>query len=115
MSSTSIDNMVIQTGVAITDSSGEVTIFLTCFKPSETPCVVATSYGNDGNATVNLRNLVLVGSTWTAKLITSSPNINVQYHAFTATSGTPTLNLVNLITQDLQDILTQDNNPIFVQ
>ena len=112
MASNSIDNMVIQTGNATTDSGGEVTVFLTCFKPNETPCIVATC---SENAAVNLKDLALVGSTWTAKLITSSPNTNVQFHAFTSTSGIPSFNLINLITQDLQDILAQDNNPIFVQ
>ena len=80
-----IKDFTFETGAVITDASGEAMITLSCFNPLDTPCVVLTSYDIDGNSNANLYNLVLTGNSWTAKVITSAPEIKVYYRAFTTT------------------------------
>jgi hypothetical protein len=112
-----IEGAVFQTGNATTDSLGRVTVSLSCFRPDETPCVTVSSFGVDGNSNVNSSNLFLVGSTWQIDIITSSPGIRVYYMATksnridTAGPAVP----INLITQDLFDIVTQDDELIITQ
>lgn len=101
-----IDNMLFETGTATTDATGVVTVPLNCFKATEEPCVTVTSYDTDGNTNVNSTNLALVGGVWQVDIITSAPNIKVFYHALRSTGFIP---LTNLITQDLFDLITQDN------
>lgn len=101
------DNMVIETGSATTDGSGEATITLDCILPPDVPCIVVTPYDNTGNSVANLRDIQVAGDLWTAKIITSAPNIKVRYHALRTTAGSLTVDQINLVTQDLFDILTQ--------
>ena len=103
------ENMVFETGNVTTDINGEITVTIECIKSPDIPCIVATPYDVDGNSVANVTDVKIVGGNWTAKIITSSPNIKVRYHAFKTTAGD--LN-VNLITQDLFDILTQDGELI---
>jgi hypothetical protein len=110
-----IDNMLFETGNATTDSSGTVTVTLNCFKPDETPCVTAVSYDIDGNSNVNGANLSLVGGLWQVDIVTSAPNIKVFYHAFRSTGYIPLTSLTNIITQDLFDLITQDNENLLTQ
>jgi hypothetical protein len=111
-----IKDFTFETGAVITDATGEVTITLSCFTPSDNPCVVLSSYDLDGNSNVNLYDLSVVTGSWTAKVITSSPTIKVYYHAFSATkiSAIP-VEANNLITQDLFDIITQGGELIITQ
>lgn len=97
--------MVIETGYATTDASGEVTITLDCILPPDIPCIVVTPYDVTGNSVANLKDIKVIGDLWTAKIITTAPDIKVRYHALKTTAGSLTL---TLITQDLFDILTQD-------
>jgi len=101
-----IDNILFETGAVTTDASGSVTVFLNCFKADETPCITAVSYDIDGNANVNGANLSLVGGLWQVDIVSSAPNTKVYYHAFKQTLYIP---ITNLITQDLFDLITQDN------
>ncbi len=82
-----LNNIVIETGTATTDGSGEATVTLDCFKDEEIPCIVVTPYDPTGNAVSNLLDVQLLGGLWTAKIVTSAPNIKVRYHAITTTSG----------------------------
>lgn len=104
--------MLFETGNATTDGSGTVTVSLSCFKPDETPCVTAVSYDLDGNANVSSANLSLVGSVWQVDIVTSAPNTKVFYHALKSTLYVP---LTNLITQDLFDLVTQNNENLLIQ
>lgn len=112
MSFKNIDNMLFETGNATTDGNGTVTVTLSCFRPDETPCVTAVSYDVDGNTNVGLSNLSLVGGVWQVDIIASVPNIKVFYHAFKSTALIP---LTNLITQDLFDLITQNNENLVIQ
>lgn len=106
------DNMVFETGAVTTNNTGEITITIDCIKAPDIPCVVATPYDTDGNAVANVSDVQLIGDMWTAKIITTAPNIKVRYHAYKTTAGSLDL---NLLTQDLFDILTQDGNLIITQ
>lgn len=108
------DSMVFETGTATTDGSGEVTVTLDCFKESITPCIVVTPYGSTGNSVACLTDVQLSAGLWTAKIITTSPNISVRYHAFATTTGTLTAQ-TGLITQNLFNILTQNGAVILPQ
>lgn len=108
-----LDKVVLETGNTTTDGSGEVTITLDCFAETDVPCIVVTPYDVSGNAVSNLTDIQTVGGLWTAKIITSAPNIKVRYHAFLTTAGS--LDQINLITQDLFDILTQGGELILPQ
>lgn len=99
--------MVIETGSATTDGSGEVTITLDCILPPDVPCIVVTPYDVSGNSVANLKDVQISGDLWTAKIITTAPHIKVRYHALRTTAGSLTADQINLITQDLFDILTQ--------
>ena len=78
----------IETGTVTTDESGEATISLTCFGPSDLPCIVPSSYGSGGNANVIVSDVLYNGSAWTAKIKTSAPLISVYYQAFTSGGAT---------------------------
>jgi hypothetical protein len=104
-----IDSMPFETGITTTDSGGGATVVLNCFKPDETPCVTAVSYDIDGNSNVNFANLSLVGGVWQVDIVTSAPNTKVFYHALRSTGYIP---LPYLITQDLFDIVTQNDENI---
>lgn len=106
-----LDKMVIETGTTTTDGTGEVTITLDCFNSTQVPCIVVTPWDVTGNSVANLKDVQLSGPLWTAKILTSAPNIKVRYHAFVTTAGS--LEQFNLITQDLFDILTQNGELIF--
>lgn len=106
--------MLFETGNATTDGSGTVTVTLNCFKPDETPCVTAVSYDIDGNSNVNAANLSLVGGVWQVDIVTSAPNTKVFYHALKST-GYIQLPTTNLITQDLFDLITQNNENLLQQ
>ena len=108
-----LSDFVFETGAATTDASGEATITLSCFKSAEVPCVILSGFGATGNANANITDLFLVGSTWTAKIITSAPNITVHYRAINATAGDA--DSPSLVGQDLIYILTQNNEQIQVQ
>lgn len=108
------DGAVFQTGNAVTNGQGRVTVTLGCFSPDETPCVTVSSYGPDGNSNVNASNLYLVGSTWQLEIITSAPGISVYYAAIRSTRIDIILP-TNLITQDLFDIVTQADELIITQ
>lgn len=108
-----LKDFVFQTGATTTDSNSEATITLSCFLPGEIPCIVVSTYDVTGNANANVTDLTLNGTTWTAKIITSAPNIVVQYKAISATSGDS--NAPHLMTQDLFDIITQNNQQIQIQ
>ena len=109
----SVREFVFETGVAVTDSNSEVTITLDCFKPNEVPCVILTPHDTTGNANANLAALALSGPVWTAKIITSAPNITVYYRAITTTRGNA--EGFGLVTQNLLNILTQGNDQILIQ
>lgn len=106
-------DFVFETGVATTNSSSEATITLNCFRLDEVPCVILTSFDTTGNANANLTDLSFIGSAWTAKIITSAPNITVYYRAITATAGNA--EPFNLITQNFLYLLTQNNDQIQIQ
>ena len=110
-----IDSILFETGNATTDSGGTVTVTLNCFKADETPCVTAVSYDIDGNSNVNSANLSLTGGVWQVDIVTSAPNIKVFYHAFKSTGYIPLTSLTNIITQDLFDLITQDNENLLTQ
>lgn len=107
------NDLVFETGIITTDSSGEATITLNCFLPDETPSVIMSAFGAIENVNANLTSLALVGSTWTAKIITSAPNTTVSYHAVTATTGDA--DPPNLVSQNFAYILTQNNEQIQIQ
>lgn len=109
----SLKDFVFQTGTVTTDSNSEVTIALSCFLPGEIPCIVVSTYDVTGNANANVTDLTLTGTAWTAKIITSAPNTVVQYKAISATSGDA--NAPSLMTQNLFDIITQNNQQIQIQ
>jgi hypothetical protein len=106
-------DFVFETGVATTNSNGEATITLDCFRFDEVPCIILTSFDTTGNANANLAELSFVGPAWNAKIITSAPNITVHYRAITATAGNA--EPFSLITQDFLYLLTQDNEEIQIQ
>lgn len=107
-----MDSMLFETGNATTDGSGTVTVTLNCFRPDETPCLTAVSYDVDGNSNISSMNLSLVGGVWQADIVSSSPHTKVYYHAFRSTLYVP---LTNLITQDLFDLVTQNDDNLVTQ
>lgn len=109
-----IDNNVFQSGNVVTDAQGQVTVPLSCFNTDEVPCVTVSSFGVDGNSNVNSTRLLRVGSTWQIDIITSAPNITVNYAAFKS-NRIDIIPPPNLITQDLFDIVTQVGELIVTQ
>lgn len=106
-------DFVFETGVATTDSSSEAVIVLNCFKSDEVPCIILTSFDTTGNANANITDLSFVGPGWTAKIITSAPNVTVYYRAITATAGNA--DPFSLIAQNFLYLLTQNNDQIQIQ
>lgn len=107
-----VDDMLFETGTATTDGSGSVTVTLNCFKPDETPCVTISPRDVDGNASVNYANLSLVGGLWQVDIVSTVPGVKVYYHAFKSTRYIP---LTNIITQDMFDLVTQNNENLLIQ
>ena len=107
MSTSSSDNIIIETGVGTTGADLIATIVLES-KFSGTPVVTITPYSN---SIININSVYVSGDSWYFSVVSSSPSVAFSYRVMQVNTQI----IDEIITQNYQNIITQSGQNLIMQ